>query len=400
VSTTNIDALWKRLRQQLTERGMLRTGNPTPAEIARQADVLLGNRSVSRFVNDYYYPRIYGGTSGKLSDAEAEAIVASLSGGHSDEAATSSKSPVAAIMNGKFYETLREAIKDANSGEEILVQPGIHDQPVLIDKTITLVGVGKRGEAILEALNETPLTLASDAIVRNLLVRIAGNVGNEPIPAIDVVRGQPTLEDCDVTANPSGDGIWVQAEANPTVQRCTVYECGRYGIWVAPSANAKFEKCEILKAGAAGVRADSSSHFEDCIISGCEGDGVELSEGLPTFERCELHSNVQCGAYVHGSVAPNFTRCRVHSNQSSGIQVVEGAETTLVSCHISDNGNSGVEVLAASFDLQQCVLQKNGNAGLLLRDGARGLVSNCEVLENASAGIEVRANASSTITES
>jgi hypothetical protein len=72
------EALWNRLRAALLARGQLAPGNPTPGEIALHADRLRGDADVSRFVNEYYYPRLYGDDTGTISDAEAGTIVAAF----------------------------------------------------------------------------------------------------------------------------------------------------------------------------------------------------------------------------------------------------------------------------------------------------------------------------------
>jgi nitrous oxidase accessory protein NosD len=399
MSTAAVDRLWERLRHVLSDKGMLAPGNPTPAEIARYADRLRGDREVGRFVADYYYPRLYGGGASKLSDAEAEDIVAAVEG------ARAAKKPppprpdaVAAIVAGKQYATLAEALEHAERGQEVLVQPGLYRQALVIDKPVTLVGGGALGATIIEAGGETALTLAATgAAVRHLVIRTVAKTDGPaaPVPAVSLLRGRTWVEDCEITGG--GDGIWVQVAAEPTVRRCKLRDCGRYGVWVAQGATGTFESCEIARAGTAGLRAIGNPQFLGCEIVGSRGDGAELSDGEAVFERCRVHGNAQCGIYVNGSGSPIFRDGQIHANQSAGVLITDQGRATLEKSAIEENQNSGVEVRGGATTLRRCTLARNGHFGMLLGEATRGVVEDCTVVENASSGIGVRAGAHGAI---
>jgi nitrous oxidase accessory protein NosD len=395
-----VDRLWERLRRALADKGMLAPGNATPAEVARYADRLRGDREVTRFVAGYYYPRLYGGGAGELSDALAESLVDAI------ETARAAKKPpppradsVAAIVAGKQYATLAEAVERAERGQEILVQPGIYRQPLVIDKPVTLVGAGALGAVILEGSGETVLTLAgTGAAARRLVIRVpprTEDAAAPPVPALQLMRGGTLVEDCEISGG--GDGIWVQVAAEPIVRRCKLRDCGRYGVWVAQGGSGTFESCEIARAGAAGVRAIGNPHFLGCEIVGSRGDGAELSDGEAVFERCRLHGNAQCGIYVSGSGSSIFRQGRIYANQSAGVLIADQGHATLEKSGIDENQNSGVEMRGGALTMRGCGLLRNGHFGLLVGEDARALVEDCTVVENASSGIGVRAGAHCTI---
>jgi hypothetical protein len=72
--------LWQRVVDRLDTQGFLtaQSAHSTPAEIAREITGKSGDNRVHRFVWFYYYPRAFGNEAGSMSDADAEALVASL----------------------------------------------------------------------------------------------------------------------------------------------------------------------------------------------------------------------------------------------------------------------------------------------------------------------------------
>lgn len=403
MTASAVDRLWERLRRALTDKGMLAPGNPTPAEVARYADRLRGNHEIGRFVADFYYPRLYGGGSGKLSDAEAEAIVDAIEGARSAKTPPPPRADaVAAVVAGKQYATLAEALEHAERGQEILLQPGIYRQALVVDKAVTLVGGGALGATVLDGGGGTALTLAATgAAARNLVIRGVAKTESEsattaaPAPALLLLRGRTLVEDCEITAG--SDGIWVQVAAEATVRRCKLRDCGRYGVWVAQGGIGTFEACEIARAGAAGVRAIGNPHFIGCEIVDSRGDGAELSDGEAVFERCRVHGSAQCGIYVNGSGSLIFRQGRIYANQSAGVLIADRGHAVLEKDGIDENHNSGIEVRGGALTLRSCGLLRNGHFGLLLGDGTRGVVEDCTVVENASSGVGVRAGAHCTI---
>lgn len=73
-------SLWPVLLGLLRGRGELPLQHEvmTPDEIAAAVELATGDRRTRRFVWDYYYPQLYGGQAGLLSEDEARALVESF----------------------------------------------------------------------------------------------------------------------------------------------------------------------------------------------------------------------------------------------------------------------------------------------------------------------------------
>ena len=69
-------AMWRRLREAFSRRGIDVSGNPT--EIAGRVRGVIDGNELDRFLKNYYLERQYAGGTGGLSDSDAEALVRSI----------------------------------------------------------------------------------------------------------------------------------------------------------------------------------------------------------------------------------------------------------------------------------------------------------------------------------
>ena len=76
------DRLWERLLAALASRNVLPSQEDaasfTPSEIARHADGKLGGHLATDFVEKFYLERRFGGSSSRLSEADAEELIARI----------------------------------------------------------------------------------------------------------------------------------------------------------------------------------------------------------------------------------------------------------------------------------------------------------------------------------
>lgn len=80
---TTVDQLWARVLAEIGRRGLLpiRSEPLTPHEIAEQLRARDADRTVHRFVHEYFYPMKFGQTLGSMSEREAEVLVAAFESG-------------------------------------------------------------------------------------------------------------------------------------------------------------------------------------------------------------------------------------------------------------------------------------------------------------------------------
>ena len=397
---SHAEALWQRIINAFVRDGMLPPGNPTPAQIAHQADRLRGDSHASRFVDAYYYPHTFGGGNGALSDADAERLVAALEKPAKRPAIVPLLRGAAAVVGGKRYRTLRAAVRDAPDGAEIFVQPGVHRDPLVLDRPLALVGVGTLGTVVIESKRMPALTLASDGIMLSrLVVRRAGEATRENRCALDVDSGRALVEDCEIVGGPT-DGIWIRVGADPTFRRCAVRECGGGGVWIGRGAAARFEDCTFHESHDAGVEVLGNARFVGCTIANGASHGVLADEGGTVLERCTIRDNAGIGVWARASAGPILRDCSIHASGRSGIHVGDGANVTLERCDLAKNTHSGLDVADGRAIVRGSRVRENAYYGILVHDGGRALVDECSVVDNADSGIGVRAGCEIELTRS
>ncbi len=129
--------LWNRLLKALTTSNALPTdaGNRTPLEIARYADERLRTNLAVPFVEGYYLERRYGGAASKLSDAEAEALVAQIESTPPRPASQSAPSASnAASSADRAQQTHASQVLPAAAPNSTVARPAIEEsQPIGVE---------------------------------------------------------------------------------------------------------------------------------------------------------------------------------------------------------------------------------------------------------------------------
>jgi len=100
------------------------------------------------------------------------------------------------------FRTLQEAIRRAQPGARILVRPGRYEEGVVLDKSLEILGDGRREEIIVESPDFHCLAIQTGAAsIKGLTLRsLGGRKGNKRF-AIDICQGQALLEDCDISSD-------------------------------------------------------------------------------------------------------------------------------------------------------------------------------------------------------
>ncbi|WP_322755010.1 right-handed parallel beta-helix repeat-containing protein, partial [Frankia sp. Cas3] len=148
---------------------------------------------------------------------------------------------VDALHQGDFS-TVTEAVHAAQSGDRILVRPGLYEGPILLDKLVEVVGDGPAEEIIIVASEGTVVMFtASNGSVRGLTLRATGQPRDRAV--VDVRAGCLVLDGCGISG--SGTGVVVRGDADPRVQHCRIHHMAGNGIYVCDHGAGLFEDNEI-----------------------------------------------------------------------------------------------------------------------------------------------------------
>ena len=237
---------------------------------------------------------------------------------------------------------LQVAVKNAEPGDRLLLLPGIHHGPVVIDKPLTILGA--QGAVVDGAQSGTVITIgADDVTVKNLEVigsgsshqeldsgikvtrqvrnarivnnRVVGNlVGIDIHGGIDaIVRGNTIVGRRDHRMNARGNGIYLW-NAPGTIVEDNDVQFGRDGIFVNTSKDNRFQNNRFrdLRFAIHYMYTHSSQ------LIGNHSTGNHVGYALMYSKRLEVRDNLSVGDRDHGIMLNYVNDANVVSNTVSG----------------------------------------------------------------------------------
>ena len=174
---------------------------------------------------------------------------------------------VDALHRGDFS-TITAAIEAAQPGDRILVRPGLYREGLVIDRTLEIIGDGKREDVVIEAKGKGVLLFQTTmGRVANLTMR---QMGGGTWFGVEITQGRVDLEDCDITSK-SRACVAVRGGADPRLRRNRIHDG---------------------KAGGVFVWENGQGTLEDNDIFGNESSGVMIREGgRSTLRRNRINKN-------------------------------------------------------------------------------------------------------------
>ncbi len=101
------------------------------------------------------------------------------------------------------YRSIAEAIKDAYSGDTILVCPGRYTEGLILDKHLRIIGDAPRREEIIIDCGDAPCIQmqTESAEIDGLALHCRANLEPEKYGAVTIAHGQLQLSNCDISAS-------------------------------------------------------------------------------------------------------------------------------------------------------------------------------------------------------
>ncbi len=311
---------------------------------------------------------------------------------------------------GRFL-SLRVALRHAEPGSVIQVQPGLYRESVVIDKDVQIIGLGTASEVVVDGGRDAALVVrAAGASVQGLGFRTERSDGG---PCVDLVRGEPALDGCRFEGG--GDAcIRIGAPTRALLKDCEVKTSARLALEVAPAAQVVLESCTLegfqraglslgrgaqahatrLRAGPATgvgvhVQAEAQAHLLDCEVSAAEAGGIEIEpDGSAELTRCRLTISRFAGLLALERSRATLTECEVGGHRCAGIHAQPGASLVVQRSRIAGNEGYGVSLLEdALATLEGCEVSGNGLAGLLVLRRATAQVRHSKLFDGKSLGV-------------
>lgn len=252
------------------------------------------------------------------------------------------------------FRTLKDAIREAVPGARIIVTPGIHQGPFLIDKDLEIVSESKdRNDVILRSPVESKVAPCMEfygtrGYFRNLT--FVGYSAQTNLHAVLVSRGQVLFENC-VIRCPNARGLAVTRTMNAaedkerkvevTLKESLIEKCDYSGIIVDKGAEIIVESCQFRNIKRYGLRVGHKSKgsikdstFQKSIV------GLYVTEFTEVLvDNCRFFSNTE-GSIVEKTSKVTFNKS-IFSENESGVYTTHDSVVTLRRSKLNNNSYYG-----------------------------------------------------------
>ena len=212
-------------------------------------------------------------------------------------ATTGSQHTIVVAPDGRGeFSSMTQALRAAPPWSRIEVLPGTYRAPLVVDRPVEIVAVGRPGEVIFEGDGTAGVRLTAEyALLRGVGLRsLAVDDGARTLFGVDVTQGELYLEDCDVSGAELACVAVRGRSASATLRRCRVRHGRQAGVYVSLGGACGLSECEIAENGGAGVEIGwrGSPVLRRCRINGNGTYGIRIyAGGESQLEECDLTGN-------------------------------------------------------------------------------------------------------------
>ena len=204
------------------------------------------------------------------------------------------------------YETVSEAIENADTGDFIIVFKGDYEENLVIDnKDITLRGLTEDHKPTLNFSNDVVLKLKN---TKSIIANIEFNLlGGEELTAVDIVDCSPTIESCDISSK-SLTGVHINGRNALPLLRYNKISDSAFGLHIENQSRPVVKLNEILNCTKEGIKVDKVSDpnvNHNLIRNNLVGITIQgASKGV--FFKNELIANKRENIYVSKDSKPEL----------------------------------------------------------------------------------------------
>lgn len=358
----------------------------------------------------------------KAVEEESLAAPGDVSGGDTDAPAPESKparaaanraparapadaaSVVASAKGDGDYTSITEALANVTPGGRVLVRPGVYEEGILLDKRVNIVGDGPRDGIVVRVAGASCLKSNAEAArVAGLTLRGAAGGGAASF-AVDVLRGELVLEDCDVSSETLSCIAVHGPEAAPLIKRCRIHDGADSGLYFFEGASGAVEDCEVYgnaNVGVAVTGGASPVFRRSKVYGGANAGLVAWQGGDAVLEGCELYGNRLANLGVSEGAKVTARSCHFHEGENSGVFVHREGQAILEGCELYGHREAEAAVTTRGrLLLSACRVHGGHDSGILVREEGQALLQGCEVGDNSGSGVSVGAGSVLAVVES
>lgn len=301
---------------------------------------------------------------------------------------------VSADGRGDFA-SIGEAIKNAAANDKLSVRPGVYRESVVVDKDLEIEGDGAVAEIIIVGEDASCLQMLADkATVRGLSVQGRGARHGKAFFAVDVLRGQSVLENCDITSDSLACIAVHGVKANPTVKNCRIRDGADSGVYFFENARGQIVDSDICRHRNASIAVTNGANptVKNCrVFEGDNGGVVVWQNGAAgLIEDCEIFNHQLANIGISEHASPIILRCKIYGSRDAGVFVHQNGYGKIEECDIFGNEDAEVAIsTGGNPTLRRCSIHNGRDSGVFVRGKGRASIENCNIYDNRSAGVNI-----------
>ncbi|MCX7943300.1 MAG: right-handed parallel beta-helix repeat-containing protein [Deltaproteobacteria bacterium] len=272
----------------------------------------------------------------------------------------SKKITVGRSLEGEFYDSIYNAIRDVEPQGEIELLPGVHYGHFRIKKPVRIYGVAN--DKVIMQCDTSPVFTIVDTegvVLENLTLEGMSRTEYDRCNIIEVVNSKVVIKNCKIIGA-TLSGIFVYGKKSDLrIENSVINRCLKSGLVISDDS-----KC-VLENSIVSTCLDSSIIVRDWatlflihsyVVDG-ENTGIRLINDANLFsDSSEISYNKRSGVIISYNSCSNMKNSSIHHNIGYGIIVSDASCTTIENCQIYQNSISGIR-----FDRNSDVYNYNSN---------------------------------------
>ncbi len=275
------------------------------------------------------------------------------------------------------YRSVQAAMRDAQAGDTIRVEPGVYEEQVDFVNGVTVIGSGAERtlirygygfDEVLRAVNT-----ASGRIVGVTLERMPSML-EAPVVVLD--SAALTFQDC-VISGGQGEGVRVG------------------GI----SARAELVNCDVIGNRLHGISCETGGTVvvSGGSVSGNGGAGLRVIDGELQIDRTRIEDNDVSGIATEKTARLTASGIVVRGHSGWGVEAHDGATVELIEVQLDDNGG-GVQLSGSSTARIVASTVTGGGTGVVAVGASRLEMSATAIQGTEGDGVRLDGSATAHLT--
>ena len=176
---------------------------------------------------------------------------AALSSAHPDDLPGGDTGALSVHAGGRGrYTTIGAAVAAAREGETISIWPGLYAEELAITTSLTLRGMGQRGEVVIEGRRASALRFdAAQGTISGLTLRQASGKNAD---CVVIVAGKVEISDCEISADTGGACVNIMSRDEVLLRKNVIHD-GGWGVFAGGTGIVTLEENEIAAHNYSGL---------------------------------------------------------------------------------------------------------------------------------------------------